>query len=126
MRRSRLPRPRLLPLSGESGRPRSFFNCGPDVVVGESEENRKGVDALGEVLADWLSEVLLGPDDVEDVVADLEDHPECCPNRVRDSISSAVRPEVMAPTRHAVAISADRLARDRLEIVGLRPVEAST
>ena len=47
-----------------------------DLAVEQGALDRQGVDALGQVLAGRLAELLLARDDVEDVVADLEDDPE--------------------------------------------------
>ena len=44
--------------------------------VAQGQEHRQGVDALGQVLAGGLAQLLLGGDHVEDVVAQLEEHAE--------------------------------------------------
>ena len=109
----RMSRPWSLAASisfGVSGPPRSCLQVRSRGFVLEREKHRQGVDALGEILAGGLAEVLLGPDHVEDVVADLEDHPECL-SEPRESLDlrRRSRREVIAPTRHAVAMSADVL-----------------
>ncbi len=46
-------------------------------VAFQRDQHRKCVEALGQILAGRLTEIFFGADHVEDVVADLEHHPEC-------------------------------------------------
>ena len=79
----------------------------PDVGVVQGEQDRQGVDPLGQVLARRLAELLVGGDDVEDVVAELEDHAEAlAEGGQRLDLVRRRCPPVSAPIRQAVAISA--------------------
>ncbi len=68
-----------------SGWPRGWpsrgRSSGPTLRVGQGQQDRQGVDALGQVLAGRLAQLGLGADHVEDVVAHLEDHPEVAAER---------------------------------------------
>ena len=47
----------------------------------KGQQDRQCVDALGQILARQLPQFLLGADDIEDVVAQLEQHPEAAAER---------------------------------------------
>ena len=68
---------RALSRSGwPSGCPSSGPQLGTGHRIGQRQQHRQRVDALGQVLTGRLSQLGLGAHDVEDVVADLEDHAE--------------------------------------------------
>ncbi len=98
---------RALSRSGWSeGLAQQGAELGTGLGVGQGQQHRQGVDALGQVLAGRLAQLGLGADHVEDVVPDLEDHPEASGrSAVKASTWSRGRPPVRAPIRHEVAIS---------------------
>ena len=68
---------RALSRSGWSrGAPSSGRSSGPVPGSRRARSTGQGVDALGQVLAGGLAELLVGGDHVEDVVAELEEHAE--------------------------------------------------
>ena len=99
---------RALSRSGwASGWPRSARRSGPASGSSSAIERRQRVDALGEVLAGRLLQLAVGGGDVQDVVADLEDHAEAAPELGAglDLVAWAA-PPVSAPMRHDAAVSA--------------------
>ena len=76
------------------------------VGVVEGEQDGQGVDPLGQVLAGRLAELLVGGDDVEDVVAQLEEHAEAAPEGGEGLDLGRGAPPVRAPMRHEVAMRA--------------------
>ncbi len=72
-------RSRLLPLGLAERLAEQRAELGARVRVAQRDEHRERVDALGKVLARRLAELAVFRDDVEDVVAELEDHPERAP-----------------------------------------------
>ena len=88
--------------SPSSGRPRSARSSVDDA---QGVDHRQGVDALDQVVARRLAELLVGGGEVEDVVDDLEAHPEVVAERGQRVDVGPSTPPTMAPIRQAVAIS---------------------
>jgi hypothetical protein len=66
----------LVPLRLVEGLAQQRGQLGTGPGVAQGLQDRQGVDTLGQILARQLPQFLLGADDVEDVVAQLEEHAE--------------------------------------------------
>ena len=64
----------------------------PTSGIGQRPDDRQGVDALDQVVAGGLAQLLVGADQVEDVVADLEGHAEGLPEGGQRLDSGPARP----------------------------------
>ncbi len=90
---------------------------GPHVGLGQGHQGRQRVDALGQVLAGRLLQLAVAGGDVEDVVADLEDHAEAVPELGAGVDLGGREAAGQRPDAARRRSERRRLAADRREVV---------